>query len=122
MLRYLLIAVFVFQSLQMGLANARVTAEAAHAVAHGHASAVIAELEISPNCDNCQIDGHSHQCHDNHTHHTTVVGLGSDHPLWVNASGAGLGISGGSALLSSGSLSRIERPKWATTTPVVVNL
>ncbi len=122
MLRYLLIVVFVFQSLQMGLANAHVTAEMAHAVVHGHASVVTTDLEISPNCDHCQIDGKSHACHDNHTHHTTVVGLGSDHILWRNASEAGLGSSDSSPHLSPGSLARIERPKWATTTPVVVNL
>ncbi|MGY8903540.1 MAG: hypothetical protein ACKVIH_03205 [Burkholderiales bacterium] len=122
MLRYLLIVVFAFQSLQMGLANAHVTAEVAHAVVHGHASVVTTDLEISPNCDHCQIDGESHACHDNHAHHTTVIGLGSDHHLWRNADEVGLGCPVGPPHISSGSLSRIERPKWATTTPVVVNL
>jgi len=122
MLRYLLIVVFVFQSLQMGLANAHVTAEMAHAVVHGHASVVTTDLEISPNCDHCQIDGSSHACHDNHSHHTTVIGLGSDHILLRNPGDTGLGYVTSSPHISSGSLSRIERPKWATTTSVVVNL
>ena len=121
MWRWLLIFVFVFQFLQMGLANAHVTAETAHAVAHGHAATVTTDLEISPNCEHCQTDGTSHACHDNHSHHTPVVGLGLDPLLWLNASDTGLGISGTSTRLSSGSLARIDRPKWATTTPVVVN-
>ena len=122
MLRILLIAVFVFQSLQLGWANAHVTAEAAQAVVHGHAPALATALEIAPSCDHCLVDGKTHACQDNHAHHTTVVGLGAESFLWLQASAAGLSASSGAEHLPSGSLSRIERPKWATTTPVVVNL
>jgi hypothetical protein len=122
MWRYLLIFVFVFQALQMGVANAHVTAEAAHAVAHGHAADAAAALEISSTCDHCQLDGPGHPCQDGHTHHTTVAGLGSEHALWLHASAAGLYRDRTAQHLPSGSESRIERPKWRTTAPVVVNL
>ncbi|MES2424454.1 MAG: hypothetical protein V4562_08505, partial [Pseudomonadota bacterium] len=122
MWRYLLVFVFVFQALQMGLASAHVTAEAAHAVAHGHADSVPADLELSPTCDHCQLDGRGHPCHDNHSHHSTVVGLGSEHPFWLDAAATGLHRRAVAEALPAGAFSRIEKPKWHTTTPVVVNL
>lgn len=123
MLRTLVIAVFLFQSLQMGWASAHAAAEAGHAVVHGHGPVAATVLEIATLCDDCHADGTLHACHDNHTHHTTVVGLGTDNPpVWPNTAVAGLAGPRAHEHLPSGAPARIERPKWATTTPVVVNL
>lgn len=125
-MRLVVIFVFIFQALQMGLVNAHVTAEAAHVVAHDHASEDHTDFRLSlfdgGDHTHAHADGSGSFSHDNHTHHITVVGLGSDHALLLSSNKAGPSFSFIAANLSQGSLSRIERPKWATTTPVVVNL
>lgn len=126
MWRYLLVVVFLFQALQSGLAAEQVTVEAAHVLAHAHASAIVTTPEAASHStshgEHCHADGQSHACHDHHCHHTPVAGLGSEGGPWVIDGSPGTEHHTLTDPLPAGSLPSIERPKWVATTSVVVNL
>lgn len=120
MRRLLLILLLVFQPLQWGWATVHAAADSAHAVAHGHASTEPATLEIVPTCE-LGHGGDGGHCHDNHTHHLTVLALGrSDAVACCPPATAKLASTHGEPPASP-ALARIERPKWPTT-PAVVGL
>lgn len=123
MRRLLLIVLLVLQPLQWGWANTHVTEEIAHTLSHGHAhvSPVFVPIEVAPICDLAHADS-SHACHDNHTHHTTVLGLMSDEPALPIPFSPMLASAYASERIRPSPSARIERPKWHTTTSVVVSL
>lgn len=121
MKRFLLIVLLVLQPLQWGWANTHVTEEAAHAVSHGHTASMPAPIEVAPTCELAHA-GDSHACHDNHTHHTTVLGLMSDTQVAPFPPSTTLARAHLNPPVPSSPAARIERPKWHTTASVVVNL
>lgn len=122
MRRFLLIVLLVLQPLQWGWANTRLTSETAHAVSHGHANKAVALFEVAPSCALAHADASNHACHDNHTHHITVLGLMSATQPMSGAYAPSLAHTRLSEPVESTRHTRIERPKWPTTTPVVVSL
>lgn len=123
MRRFILILVLVFQPLQWGWANVHAAADTAHAVSHDHGHGTATVLEIAPTCDLAHAADGTQACHDHHAHHLTVLGFGPE-PQAAPADRAASAVdSAPGDPIRSLSLTRIERPKWFTTTPaVVVNL
>lgn len=122
MRRLLLVLLLVFQPLQWGWTTAHATADTGHMVAHGHAAEVQTTLEIAPTCELSHAgDGDGDHCHDNHSHHLTVLGLGNMEAMAFNPPATAERIRTTGVCVRSPALSRIERPKWPTT-PAVVSL
>lgn len=115
MLRLLLITLMLLQPLQWAWAAVHVTFEAAHAVSHPHSEKTIPSIESIAACSLMGDVDHGQSCHDNHTHNTTVLGLGADVDQ-VRPPDSGGRISPVKGwVFTSSVVSDIERPKWVAT-------
>lgn len=115
MLRLVLIALMLLQPLQWAWAAVHITADAAHSMSHRPAEQAVHLLESVAACGLSGDTADSHACHDNHTHNTTVLGLGADiNPLVCSATGRQR-TRADAPPFDSAWLSTIERPKWIAT-------
>jgi hypothetical protein len=112
MFRFVLIALMLLQPLQWAWAAVHITSEAVHAVSHLHTERPVKTLESVAACSllGDAVDGHG--CQDNHTHNTTVLGLGADINPLAQPSQSPQRVRADAAQFDSAWLSSIERPKW----------
>ena len=115
MFRLVLIALMLLQPLQWAWAAVHITADAAHSVTHRQTEQAVNTLDSVAACSLLGDAVEGHACHDNHTHTTTVLGLGADiHPLACPSTGRQQARAD-AARFDSAWLSTIERPKWIAT-------
>jgi len=112
MLRLVLIVLMLLQPLQWAWAAVHITADAAHAVSHRPTEQAVNTLESVTACSLMGNAADGHACHDNHTHNTTALGLGTDiNPLACPSTGRQRARAD-APQFDSAWLSSIERPKW----------
>ena len=112
MFRFVLIVLMLLQPLQWAWSAVHVTADAAHALGHKSPQKPVKSIEKAAACSLVGDTASSHACHDNHTHNSTVLGVGYDDKHFAQPSFERTAAHRDAPLFDSALLTTIERPKW----------
>ena len=115
MFRFVLIALMLLQPLQWAWSAVHVTADAAHALGHQSSQKPVKPIEKAAACGLVGDAANGHACHDNHTHNSTVLGVGYDDKHFAQPSLERTAAHRDELLFDSALLTTIERPKWIAT-------
>ena len=115
MFRFVLIVLMLLQPLQWAWSAVHATADAAHALGHQSPQKPVKSIEKAAACGLVSDTANSHACHDNHTHNSTVLGVGYDATHFAQPSLEKTAVHRDALLFDSALLTTIERPKWIAT-------
>lgn len=115
MFRFVLIVLMLLQPLQWAWSAVHATADTAHALGHESSQKSVKAIEKAAACGLVSDTASSHACHDNHTHNSTVLGVGYDDKHFAEPSFERTAAHRDAPLFDSALLTTIERPKWIAT-------
>ncbi|MGQ2979768.1 MAG: hypothetical protein ACT6Q9_08760 [Polaromonas sp.] len=125
MKRFICHFLIVWLALLSGGAHAHAAADAAQELGHIAAHAVEAQLAIAQDAEKSRAThdhGHAETCSLSHCGHGHATGMLPNAHLQLGAAPASAPLPTQQAWASREQPNSIERPKWAFTTPAVVNL
>ncbi len=123
--RFICHFLIVWLALLSGGAHAHAAADAAQELGHIAAHAVEAQLAGAQDAEPSAVThehGHTESCSLSHCGHGHATGMLANANLYLGDAPASAALPTPQAWVSREQASSIERPKWAFTTPAVVNL